>query len=383
MSGAVFLRDIPPSHHATRLSFFLAGFIMAVWASLVPFVKQRLGMDEALFGMLLLTLGLGALVTMPVAGMIVSRRGTREVLAWAVPLTSLLGAFIPWVTNPWAAAALLALFGAVFGAIDVSMNVHSIEVEKQSGRKMLSGFHALYSVGGVAGALLMSLLLNLQFAPAWAALTLLLLGALVWGYVVRWTLVAGKAEEAHGYGFPLPKGRVLLLGGVCFVMFLVEGSILDWGGLYLTETQGASLENAGLGFAAFNVAMTLMRFLGDRLITKAGPKSTVLMGSLLAAAGFILAVSISSPWITIAAFFLIGIGASNIVPIAFAATGDQKDMSMSLAMASVTTVGYAGLLMGPALIGFVAHRTSLGTAFLMEAALLLFVAWSSRLFRAH
>ena len=126
MSDAVFLRDIPPSHHATRLSFFLAGFIMAVWASLVPFVKQRLGLDEAVFGMLLLTLGLGALVTMPLSGMIVSRRGTREVLAWAVPLTSLLAVFIPWVTDAWVAVALLAVFGAVFGAVDVSMNVHSI-----------------------------------------------------------------------------------------------------------------------------------------------------------------------------------------------------------------------------------------------------------------
>lgn len=383
MPGAVFLRDIPLSHHATRLSFFLAGFIMAVWASLVPFLKQQLGMDEAALGLLLLTLGLGALVTMPVAGMIVSRCGTRVVLAWAVPMACLLGAFIPWMTDPWTAAALLAAFGAVFGAIDVSMNVHSIEVEKRSGRKMLSGFHALYSVGGVAGALLMSLLLNLNLAAAWAALTLLFLGTIAWGCVGRWTLVAGKEEKAHEHGFPLPRGRVLLLGCICFVMFLVEGSVLDWGGLYLTESQGASLENAGLGFAAFNVAMTLMRFLGDRLITKVGPKSTVLMGSLLAAAGFILAVSISNPWITIAAFFLIGIGASNIVPIAFAATGDQQDMPMSLAMASVTTVGYAGLLVGPALIGFVADRTSLGTAFLMEAVLLLFVAWSSRLFRAH
>lgn len=383
MSDAVFLRDIPPSHHATRLSFFLAGFIMAVWASLVPFVKQRLGLDEAVFGMLLLTLGLGALVTMPLSGMIVSRRGTREVLAWAVPLTSLLAVFIPWVTDAWVAVALLAVFGAVFGAVDVSMNVHSIEVEKASGRRMLSGFHALYSVGGVVGALLMSLLMNLGLAPAFAAMALLILGALSWAWVGRWTLVAGIPEDAHGRGFPLPKGRVLLLGCVCFVMFLVEGSILDWGALYLTEVQGAAIENAGLGFAAFNVAMTLMRFTGDRLITRIGPRSTVLMGSVLAGAGFILAVSVPSAWVTVAAFFLVGIGASNIVPIAFAATGEQNDMPMSLAMASVTTLGYAGLLTEPALIGFVAHRTSLGTAFLMEVCLLLFVAWSSRLFRVH
>ena len=312
MSDAVFLRDIPPSHHATRLSFFLAGFIMAVWASLVPFVKQRLGLDEAVFGMLLLTLGLGALVTMPLSGMIVSRRGTREVLAWAVPLTSLLAVFIPWVTDAWVAVALLAVFGAVFGAVDVSMNVHSIEVEKASGRRMLSGFHALYSVGGVVGALLMSLLMNLGLAPAFAAMALLILGALSWAWVGRWTLVAGISEDAHGRGFPLPKGRVLLLGCVCFVMFLVEGSILDWGALYLTEVQGAAIENAGLGFAAFNVAMTLMRFTGDRLITRIGPRSTVLMGSVLAGAGFILAVSVPSAWVTVAAFFLVGIGASNI-----------------------------------------------------------------------
>lgn len=382
MYAPVRLNDIPREHHATRLSFFLAGFIMAVWASLVPFVKNRLAMDEAVFGLLLLSLGLGALVTMPAAGMLVARLGTRRVLAWAVPATAALGLLIPWVSDGWLAAALLAFFGAAFGAIDVSMNVHSIEVEKASGRRMLSGFHALYSVGGVAGALGMSLLLNLQVTPERSSAVLFILTALLWTWVGRWTLEAGKSDFAEGRKFPLPRGRVLILGAVCFVLFMTEGSVLDWGALYLTETQGAAIENAGLGFAAFSVAMTAMRLLGDRLITRAGPRATVLIGSILASMGFVLAVSVSSAWVTILAFFLVGLGAANIVPIAFAGTGEQTDMPMSLAMAGVTTLGYAGLLTGPALIGFIAEHTSLGTAFLMEAVLLLAVAWSSRYFRA-
>lgn len=383
MLDLIHLRDIPPSHHATRLSFFLAGFIMAVWASLVPFVKLRLGVDEGVFGLLLLSLGLGALLTMPMAGLWVARCGTRMVLACSVPVTAALAALIPWVSDGWSAAVLLVAFGAAFGAIDVSMNVHSIQVEKASGKRMLSGFHALYSVGGVAGALLMSLFLNLGISPAWTAAVLLALGVLSWCGAGRWVLVAGISSDARQKGFLLPKGRVLILGAICFVMFLVEGSVLDWGALYLTETQGASLENAGLGFAAFNVAMTLMRLAGDRIITRAGPRSTVLAGALLAGAGFVMAVSVTEPLVTILAFFLIGIGAANIVPIAFAGTGEQSDMPMSLAMAGVTTLGYAGLLSGPALIGFIAEHTSLGAAFLFEAFLLLGVAWASRFFRTN
>lgn len=388
--------EIPREHHATRLSFFIAGFFMAVWASLVPFVKTHLGLDEGSFGLLLLALGLGGLIAMPAAGAWVARAGARRVLACSVPVCgALLVALALTLWLPLEAASLagalvtglgLLLFGMAFGGIDVGMNVHSVVVDARSPKRLLSGFHALYSVGGVAGALAMTALLHLSFSPVAAAMLLTVLFVLVWFKVGRWVIEeAGREEKKSGDKTPLfvlPRGGVLFLGAVCFILFLAEGAVLDWSGLFLTETRGMCLENAGLGFAFFSVAMTVMRFLGDRLIARIGPRATVRTGAFLAALALLLAVGVDSGEAALLAFFLLGVGSSNIVPIAFAATGEQKEMPMALALASATTLGYAGLLTGPALIGFVAHRTSLSTAFLCEAALLLAVALAAGRFRA-
>lgn len=369
------LSDIPLSHHATRLSFFLAGFVMAVWAALVPFAKSRLGMDEGSFGLLLLCVGLGALVTMPFFGILVARAGCRPILAVALPAALFLPAAVSLMSSSWAAAALLVLFGAAFGAVDVSMNVHSVAVEKAAGRKLLSGFHALYSVGGVAGALLMTALLNISLPPWLAALLLAATASLIWLAAGRWVLPdAGKSEHSAKQRFVFPKGAILVIGLLAGVMFLVEGSILDWGAVFLSEAKGADMENASLGFAAFSAAMTLMRLVGDRLIMRLGAKRTTCWGALIAAAAIVAAVLVPSPGAAMAAFFIVGAGVANIVPILFASSGEQDEMPMSLALASITTLGYAGLLAGPAVIGAVAHAASLPAALIGEALLLVAAA---------
>lgn len=381
------LREIPPSHIATRVSFFLAGFLMALWASLVPFVKSALGLDEGAFGAVLLSIGFGALVTMPLSGILIGRSGAKKVLAVAVPVASSLlvaAALVPAALPSTAAVVvILFCFGAFFGAIDVGMNIHSVVVEARSGRKLLSGFHALYSIGGVAGAGLMTLLQTAGLPGVGSACALSMLSAVVWLFAGRAMLPdAGRNAESDGHGGPkfvFPKGVVLFLGAVCFILFLVEGSILDWGALFLMDEKGAALEHAGMGFAIFSVAMTVMRFVGDRVIMSIGPKRTVVFGAAAAAFAFVLAVLSPNAWTAAAAFFLVGLGTANIVPIAFAATGEQKEMPMSLAMSAATTLGYAGLLTGPAAIGVLAEATSLSTAFLCEAVLLAAVAAAAAL----
>ena len=359
---------------------------MALWASLVPFVKTALGLDEAAFGGVLLSIGLGALLTMPLSGILIGRAGAKRILSIAVPVASafliavaLLSSFSP---NTMATVVLLFAFGAFFGAIDVGMNIHSVVVEARSGRKFLSGFHALYSIGGVVGAGIMTLLQSAGLAGDVAACALCILTAAIWLKAGNWMLSdAGLNAKKDGHGGPkfvLPKGVVLLLGLICFIMFMVEGSILDWGALFLMEEKGASIEYAGMGFAIFSVAMTVMRFLGDRVIMAVGPKRTVIFGAWAAALAFVLAVWAGSFIGALVAFFLVGLGIANLVPIAFAATGEQKEMPMSLALSAATTLGYAGLLAGPAGIGALAKATSLSTAFLVEAALLILVALTAR-----
>lgn len=376
-----YIASIPPENTATRSAFGLAGFLMAVWASMVPFVKISLDLDEAHLGGLLLCVGLGALVVMPFCGGLVAKRGAKFLLRRALFLIPFILFIINFSTNVFLTAILLFFFGMVFGSIDVAMNVHAVEVDRRSEKRLIAGFHALYSLGSVLGALGMAALLNAGIQLVYAVGGLLLLCLLLWLMTSSSLLPdAGKAGDCSK-SFVIPKGFVLCLGLICLLLFMIEGAVLDWGGVFLVEEKNTAIENAGLAFAAFSTAMTLMRLLGDKLIVYAGPRKCVRYGSFLGALMLIGCVVFPQYWIVIGMFFILGIGLANVVPIAFASTADQKEMPMSLALAAVTTLGYTGQLAGPAFIGFVAKMTSLSVAFSILALFLVIVGFSSNIFR--
>ena len=376
-----YIASIPPENTATRSAFGLAGFLMAVWASMVPFVKISLDLDEAHLGGLLLCVGLGALVVMLFCGGLVAKRGAKFLLRRALFLIPFILFIINFSTNVFLTAILLFFFGMVFGSIDVAMNVHAVEVDRRSEKRLIAGFHALYSLGSVLGALGMAALLNAGIQLVYAVGGLLLLCLLLWLMTSSSLLPdAGKAGDCSK-SFVIPKGFVLCLGLICLLLFMIEGAVLDWGGVFLVEEKNTAIENAGLAFAAFSTAMTLMRLLGDKLIVYAGPRKCVRYGSFLGALMLIGCVVFPQYWIVIGMFFILGIGLANVVPIAFASTADQKEMPMSLALAAVTTLGYTGQLAGPALIGFVAKMTSLSVAFSILALFLVIVGFSSNIFR--
>lgn len=348
---------------------------------MVPFVKISLDLDEAHLGGLLLCVGLGALVVMPFCGGLVAKRGAKFLLRRALFLIPFILFIINFSTNVFLTAILLFFFGMVFGSIDVAMNVHAVEVDRRSEKRLIAGFHALYSLGSVLGALGMAALLNAGIQLVYAVGGLLLLCLLLWLMTSSSLLPdAGKAGDCSK-SFVIPKGFVLCLGLICLLLFMIEGAVLDWGGVFLVEEKNAAIENAGLAFAAFSTAMTLMRLLGDKLIVYAGPRKCVRYGSFLGALMLIGCVVFPQNWIVIGMFFILGIGLANVVPIAFASTADQKEMPMSLALAAVTTLGYTGQLAGPALIGFVAKMTSLSVAFSILALFLVIVGFSSNIFR--
>lgn len=363
--------------HATRVAFFICGFAMAAWAPLVPFTKARLSLHEATLGLLLLCMGAGSIVSMPLAGALSARWGCRRVL---VASALLVCASLPLLalapTAPWLGVALF-LFGAGIGGLGCAGNIQAILVERASGRPMMSGFHGLFSLGGVAGAGGMIVLLGVlgtslgQATAAVAAVVLALLALAAPHF-----LAGGGAQS--GPAFARPTGVVLFIGTLCFILFLAEGAMLDWSAVFLTQVQGMPAERAGLGYAAFATAMTVGRLTGDRWVRRIGPQRTVLTGALLAAAGLGLA-TLAPTWpLALPGFALVGLGCSNIVPVLFSLAGRQHAMPESLAVPAIATMGYAGVLMGPALIGFVAHGTSLVAALLLLAGLLGAVAASAR-----
>jgi predicted MFS family arabinose efflux permease len=369
----------PQQRLSTRLVFLASGLAMAAWAPLVPFAKARLALSEAELGLLLLCLGGGSLVAMPFTGALTSRYGCRLVVLSAGALICLLLPGLACAPTPLLLGATLLAVGAAMGTMDVAMNVQAVIVERDSGGALMSGFHGLFSLGGFVGAGLMALLLWAGLTPTAAASVIAVLVALALLAAAPHLLRHPDAAERDAPLFVVPHGAVILIGALCFLCFLAEGAILDWSAVLLTTEQGLDASSGGLGYAAFAIAMTLGRLSGDRVVGRLGGKRVLLLGGLAGAAGFFLSVLAPSAPLALAGFVLIGLGASNVVPILFSAAGKQRAMPASLAIAAVTTLGYAGILAGPAMIGFVAHASSLSLAFGGLGVFMLLIAASARL----
>jgi len=357
----------------------VAGFGSAAWAALVPYAKAHAAINDGSLGLLLLCLGIGSTVTMPFSGVLASRFGCRAVIVVAAVI---LASSLPLLATSSALpllAVTLIVFGAGLGAMDVAMNIQAIVVEAASGRSMMSGFHGFFSVGGAVGAGVMAALLSVGKSPLVAAgsMSIVICAAVV----VAFPNLLPYGIKSDGPALALPRGIVLIIGVFCFVLFLTEGAILDWSALFLTTVRHLEASNAGLGYAAFATAMTIGRLTGDRVVERLGPERVVLLGSLCAAGGFVLTIASPSSLVAFAGFALVGIGCANIVPVLFSAAGRQRDMAPSIAVPAITTIGYAGILTGPAAIGFVSQLANLSTAFLALAAMLVAVALSARVLR--
>ena len=350
----------------------------STWAPMVPFAKTHLGVDEGTLGLILLALGAGSMVAMPLAGVAIHYWGSRPVIVGAVVVAcGTLPALAIHVT-PLLLGSTLLVFGAALGAMDVAMNAQAIAVQHATGRSIMSGFHAFFSVGGLLGAAVMTALLragvSLLTAAGSIAVALLALGL---SQQARFLPDHGAAA---GSGFKLvPSARVLLIGALCFISFLAEGAVLDWSAVFLRELRQVDLSMAGIGYAAFSVAMIVGRLTGDEVTNRLGTTRVLQVGASLCAAGFACVALIPDTAAALAGFVAVGLGAANIVPVLFSASGRVPGVPAGVALATVTTIAYAGLLIGPALIGFLADHTSLPVAFLVVAGMLVIITVSSSL----
>jgi fucose permease len=357
---------------STRVVFFIAGFVMAAWAPLVPYAKARAAIDDGVLGLILLCLGAGSIVTMPVAGALVARFGCRCVIAASAALLCLALPLLATVAELPLLVAAMLVFGVGLGAIDVAINVQAIIVERTSGRAMMSGFHGQFSLGGIVGATGVTALLGSGSSPLaatlWVSAAILVLLATAAPYLLAYS------ATRDGPAFAVPHGVVLFIGALCFIAFLAEGAVLDWSAVFLVSARGMDTSYAGLGYVAFALTMTVGRFTGDPLVQRFGGTSVIVFGGLCAALGFV-ATALVAPWqLALLGLALVGVGCSNIVPVLFTSVGRQNVMPEHVAVPAITTLGYAGILAGPAMIGFVARAVSLSTAFIILAIMLLGVA---------
>jgi predicted MFS family arabinose efflux permease len=368
--------DTPATRLATRLAFLVAGFGIACWAPLVPYVQSRLAVDTAVFGLLLLCLGLGSVGAMLLTGYLATFYGSRPIVVAGALGMSLV---LPLLTlsTPFALFAVtLLIFGASLGSLDVAMNIHAIRVERDAARPLMSGFHALFSLGGLAGSLTMTLLLA-KHVPLLSC-GLICASTMFVVTLLAWPRLIGEKAPRSGPVSVLPRGVVLLLAILAAIAFLSEGAVLDWGALLVTSEGVLTVEHSGLGYVMFSVAMTIGRLDGDRIVARFGDKAVLVGGSLLAVAGFVLVLSASVALMALIGFLAIGFGASNIVPVLFRRAGSQHVMPVGSAVSAITTIAYAGVLMGPAIIGVVARVVGLRGAFALLALLFACIALLAR-----
>lgn len=363
---------------ATRCGFFMAGFGLAVWAPLVPYVRERIEMSDALFGVLLLCIGIGSLSWMPLSGLLVSRLGIRPVVLGAVALLGVALVGMALADSVWLMALALFCFGGSLGMIDVVLNIQSVLVETAVGRRMMSNFHGMFSLGAIVGALAMTLQLSMGLSAEFGTLSMTAVVVIANLSVARGFLP--NRAPGGGLAFVRPRGLVLLAGLLCFAVYLAEGAVLDWSALYLTGEKSLEVSLGGLGYAAYTLMVTIARFGGAPVINRLGPARVIALGGLVAALGIALTLSTTSWPLALLGYGLCGLGCANVAPVLISSLSRQTIMPMHTAVTVATTIGFAGVLAGPALMGVVAQLFSLGAAFFMLMLLLLGIIPASRRF---
>lgn len=353
---------------AACMAFFISGFAVSTWAPMIPAVKEKLQIGADVLGLLLLSIGISAFIFMPVAGMLSRSYGCKKVLRVAITVMALDLIVLSLLGSIWGFLLFLAVFGAAMGCIDVNMNLNAVIVENASKKRMMSGMHALWSVGCFAGAGLFSLLAKTGLGiTVIAAIHSLIVMVFTVNYSRHFLNFKGAGNEKP---IAVPKGIVVFFGVLACITFLGEGAVMDWSGVLLTEVKNTELSLAGVGYAVFSVAMLCMRLLGDKIVAVLGEEKTLVFGSIIGAIGFLSVIFLENFYAIQLGFVLMGLGLANIVPTIYSLTKYQKVMPINAAVTAITSMGYTGVILGPAVLGFVAHGFGITQVFYLLAVLL-------------
>jgi predicted MFS family arabinose efflux permease len=364
VSAAPDARALARAIAATRAQFAALGMVGGAWGVHIPSVKAQFGLGEAMLSVVLLAGGCGALLSLFAAGRIVGRLGARRAaVAAAVAMGSSLAMTLLWPTLALLLPAML-LFGAAMSLFDVAINTEGTALESLSGRTVMSNLHGMFSLGAMAGAALTGALLRAGVAPV---LQLAAIGAVIVASVALAARAmldahpAPAADEAQAH-FAWPRGPLLVIGLLIFAGMSAEGVMYDWCVLYLKQELGMAQDAAAMGYAAFAGAMALARFGGDALRARCAERTLLRSGGALAAVAMTVLLLSGNAAVSIVGYALIGAGLAPVVPILFNAATRVPGTSRAAAIAAVSSIGYAGFMIGPPLIGGIAQAISLTAA---------------------
>lgn len=365
--------------YLTRLAvatiFFVNGAGVASWFVRIPEVKQQLGISDAILGLALLGTATGALVAMPLAGKLLERLESRALTVVAclcycavLPLPAL-------AANAMLLTLALLLLGVCNGFVDVTMNVQAIAVERHYNRPIMSSFHGIFSLGGMAGAIGGGVCAGFGFTPALHLLyAALVLGGMTISVSPRLVQCGPNCRQPHT-ALVWPKRTLFFLGAIAFCVLLGEGAMADWSALYLQDTVAMAPELAAGGFALFSLMMALGRLAGGWFTRRFSPTVLIRIGAGIAVGGLALALLVIHPVAALIGFACVGAGFSLIFPLVLSAAGRVSAISPGMAIAAVSTMGYVGFLTGPPVIGLAAEvltlRGALGMVIILSGVVML------------
>jgi MFS family permease len=370
-------REAQNARWAVAAMFMANGFVMGAWAPQIPLLLPRHQITEGTLGLLILVLGLGAVGSMLFAGRLIARFGGRLVLSvFSLALIPALPAVVFSPSIP-TLAVFMAVFGAMVGCMDVAMNAQAVEIERRLHRAIMSSSHGFWSLGGFFGGFAGSFVIANLGSEAQSLITAGVTACLVFGAIpfLLPTVPVAPAAEAPVRTHLLPRDAGLwLLGIMAFFSMVPEGAVLDWAAIYLQKELGSDVFRSGLAFAFFAGAMAIMRFAGDGVRNRFGAVRTLRVSGLIGAAGLMGGALAPYDWVAILSFAFAGLGVANMVPIMFSAAGNRQGIPSAVAISTVTMVGYCGILVAPASIGWVAEHFGFRPTYAGLSLLLVVVA---------
>jgi|TARA_B000000477_G_scaffold112143_1_gene106713 MFS family permease len=363
------------SRFAVSLIFAINGMVFGTWASRIPAIVDFHDLSPGSLGLLIFLAGLSAVIAFSIFGRAADRYGaafiTKRATLLLIPLTLI---FIAYANSIWMLVFAVIFFGAIHGGDDVAMNAWAAEVEREYTRPVMSSFHAMWSLGAGIGAGLGSLLAfyEVGFKNHFSLISIIIFVLALSAAFVPFESQKNK-KEANSPFISIPKGSLLPVATITFFASLSEGAVADWSAIFLKSVASLNDGNAALGFTVFSVCMFSMRLLGDRISFILGPATAARYSGLVALTGSIILLVSDSFLLLLLGFGLIGLGIAVIIPLAFSRAGNDETISQGTAIASIATLGYGGMLLGPLFLGLIAEITSIKTSFLILPIMAFFI----------
>lgn len=360
--------------------FFLSGFCFSTWASRIPTLKDRFGLNEAELGSLLLALPISALVGLPISGWLVSRFDSRIPMVVSFVFFCLGLLFIGIAPTPFLLVAAICLFAFSMRILNIAMNTQAITLQHKFPKKINGAFHGIWSTGGIAGVGFSSLLIKLQVSIQAHLIMVSVFTVVVAFLAYRFLLKHDRSPYGNKLIFGKPDPFVYYLGILIFFAAVCEGGMYDWSGVYFKEVIHAEVFT--LGYLIFMVFMALSRFFSDYLIERIGVAKTYIFSASLISVGMAVTILFPYFWPAMAGFCIVGFGTASVFPMTFTLAGTSKKYSAGMAISIISTYGILGMFVGPPLIGYLAHAFNLKISFILFIICgLMLIPVSQRFFR--